>query len=85
MAAHRVVFVPDEVLDGRDFVLCNDHGDGVALYIRRGVRTLPEADSEAIWENAWTAYRELAHIDEIPTQRQRNADLAKLLGTVATQ
>jgi len=69
MADYRVQYVPDEVLNGRDFVLCNNHGDGVALYMRRGVRTLPEAENLAVWEAAWAAFRELAEVGEIPAQR----------------
>lgn len=84
MADYKVQFVPDEVLDGRDFVMCNSEV-GVALYMGRSVRSLPEADSEAVWEDAWAAYRELlARIDRIPVQRQRNLELAELLrATVA--
>ena len=81
MSDYRVQFVPDEVLDGRDFVLCNGHEDGVALYVGRHVRSLPEADSEAVWEAAWAAFRALAHIDEIPAQRNR--ELAELLKEAA--
>jgi len=69
MADYRVVYVPDEVMGGRDFVLCNQHQDGVTIYLRRGVRHLSDEDNARVWEEAWAAFRGLSHLEEIPRQR----------------
>ena len=69
MANYRIAYVPDEVIDGRDFVLCNRHEDGVVLCMNRRIRDLSDEDNLAVWEDAWRAFREMADVDEIPPQR----------------
>jgi len=70
MAKYRVQYVPDEVMEaGRDFILCNRHGDGITIYMRRGIRLMSDADNAEVWQEAWAAFREMAEVDEIPTQR----------------
>jgi len=66
---YRIVYVPDELIGGRDFILCNQHGDGVTLGMNQRVRDLPDDENAAVWEEAWAAFRELAHVGEIPPQR----------------
>jgi len=66
---YRIVYVADELIDGRPFVLCHQHADGVTLCMNRRVRDLPDDENAAVWEEAWAAFRELAHVDEIPPQR----------------
>lgn len=69
MTEYRVHYMPDEMLDGRDFVLLSEPGECVTLYLRRGVRDLPDAENCAVWEEAWAAFRELARVGVIPAQR----------------
>ena len=57
--------VCDSMIDGRDFVMCSEHGDEVTLYLRRGVRDLSDEENAAVWENAWAAFRALAHVGPI--------------------
>lgn len=67
MAEYRVQYVPDEVIDSRDFVLLDRHDDGVHLFLRHGVRYLPDEENQVVLEAAWAAFREMAHVD-IPRQ-----------------
>ena len=69
MAEYRVIYVSDEVMEGRDFVLCDQGKEGVTVYLRRGVRRMSDEDNARVWEDAWAAYRGLSHVDEIPPQR----------------
>lgn len=62
MAEYSVEYVPDEVMGGRDFVLCNQHSDGVHLYLRHGVRDMPDKENQAVLEAAWAAFREMTHV-----------------------
>jgi len=69
MAKYRVVYVPDEVMGDRDFVLCGQHQDGVTVYLRRGVRLMSDEENARVWEEAWAAFRGLAQVEDIPPQR----------------
>lgn len=68
MTDYRIRYAPDEMLGGRDFLLCSERRDGVTLFLREGMTALPHSAQAAILEQAWTAYRELAG-PEIPAQR----------------
>ena len=68
MSGYRVRYADDDLMDGHDFVLCHEHEDGVTLFIRRGVRNLPEDENILVWERAWAAYRELAEVDALPNR-----------------
>jgi len=63
-----IEYMADDKMGGQDFILCNERG-GVTLYIRRGVRDLPDAENAAVWLDAWRAFRDMADVDEIPAQR----------------
>lgn len=65
MTSYQIRYVSDSVIDGRDFVLCSRHTDGVTLYMRCGIRDLPDVENAEVWERAWAAFRELAHVGEI--------------------
>jgi len=69
MAEYRVVYVSDELLQGRDFALCHLHADGVTLCVNRRVRDLPDDENAKVWEDAWTAFRGMVYIEDIPEQR----------------
>ena len=69
MADYRIVYVDDELIDGRDFVLCNRHADGIVLCMNKRVRDLSDEENVAVWEDAWRAFREMAQVEEIPEQR----------------
>lgn len=64
---HRVKYVQDELMDGRDWLLCDGFGDGVTLYIRKGARTeLSDKEMSDLLETAWAGYDAL---QRIPLQR----------------
>jgi len=69
MAEYRIRWVPEELMDGRDFVLCNRHDDGVVLCLNRRIRSLPDEENAAALEGAWRAFNAMTE-DEIPEQRR---------------
>ena len=66
---YRIKWVPAEQMGDLDFILCNEECDGIVLYMNRRVRSMSDEDSAAVWVEAWAAFRELAHVGEIPPQR----------------
>jgi len=72
MAEYRIRWVPEELMGGRGFVLCNKHGDGVVLCLNRRIRRLPDEENAAALEGAWRAFNAMAE-DEIPAQRRAYA------------
>ena len=50
MSGYRVRYADDDLMDGHDFVLCHEHEDGVTLFMRRGIRDLPEEENVQVWE-----------------------------------
>lgn len=59
---HHVKFVDDDLLDGRDWVLCDWSEDGVTLYVRRGVREFSDERMERLLEAAWAGYRAMQRV-----------------------
>ena len=59
MTEYKIKYAPDEMLGGRNFVLCDEGGKCVTLVLRRGVRDLPDDENAAVWVDAWVAYNAL--------------------------
>lgn len=71
---YRIKYVADDLLcDGLDFLLCAHDVHGVTLFIRQGVRDLPDAENERVFEEAWAAYREWCDTAKMPRQREYQA------------
>jgi len=68
-SGYRVKYVDDALLNGRDWILCNRHGDGVILAIRKGARRdLSDDEMAALLEDAWNGFLDLCRA--VPAQRQ---------------
>jgi hypothetical protein len=63
---YRIRYVEDDLLEGRDWVMCEGFGDGVTLYLRRGMVKLPDEERARILEAAWAGFRNL---QALPRQR----------------
>ena len=73
---YRVRFAADELMQGRDWLLCDQHGNGTTLYIRRGAREFPDELMEAVLEDAWEGFRKLR---KVPEQRQASSSASASL------